>query len=191
MRCKGDEAPPEQWSDLEGVEASCREGLSSVFVDGKIDLGAPNGASWVRVLRDLFACHVHVDWRVASMKTLPKHAPQTLSHLPPPLPDGTADVDIWRHKHTFGSLYWRRGPSYIQIKDKRNGFVQIITLDDVPSLDVFNACITGMPVHESGSAERSLPLKQLQDLGVVLKLNDCFVALPFRMKHWPVPVTSV
>ncbi|MEW2356288.1 DUF5825 family protein [Spirillospora sp. NPDC029432] len=123
-----------------------------------------------------------------------------LHHLPPPveLEPGTAAakgakevleaMEAWARAYAFGSLHYRMGPGFLQVKDVRDAASPVQTvLEDPALIDAFTACLTPAAVRDvEAPALRDLVRRRL-----VLRVGDLAVTLPYRMGRWPVPFFAI
>lgn len=151
-------------------------------------------AHFIRLLRDCTSHRLRVRWRGAA---LPPVAPWTLSHLEPPEGGGVPELDEaalrWRRTHAYGRCYWRAGPGFVLVKDRREGrdAAQFL-LDDPATRGVFEALAVPRRAESLGTApEVRKALAELEEEALVLGLGPWRVALPFRMRCWPVPFIAV
>ncbi|MFF5261843.1 DUF5825 family protein [Actinomadura viridis] len=176
-------------------------------IDGTLDLGGDPAATAraVALLRDLVPTGERVEWR--GRITGPLDLP-LLHHLPPPAAleygkgDGTeagrgigqaekkaaAEQETWARSYAFGSLYYRMGPGFVQVKDVRDPERPVRSvLTDPAAIEVFTACLTPARV-------RDLDAPALRDLlrrRLLLAAGDLVVTLPYRLTRWPIPFFAV
>lgn len=175
------------------IEELCRAGhLSSRIVGRPLDLmdssdGARHLLGWIACLRDLTACAVPVDWHATAAL-----APLTalFHHIAPPA-DDRPEFAEWRDIHRYGLCYWRSGPQFATIVDRR--ILQEsheFTLDTPDYLTVFTAA--QVPVERARlEAMGAEALDALEAERLILSIAGWSLALPFRMRHWPVPFTAI
>ncbi len=161
-------------------------GARRVELPGTVDLagGAPAArALWqLQVVRDLTACAVWVDWRIALDERTDW---RSLSHLQPPAAvSGTGDDEEatrrWRHEHYLGKCLWRRGPGFVQIRDRRWGALHRFTVEETDYQEAIDTLACGTPAG-------AVPPAVLADLAgehlvTVLDGHACF--LPYRVNRW-------
>ena len=167
------EPPP-----VEEIVGLCKRGLQKVVIEG--DLFAPpvdrKASIWLAFLRDLTACGVDLHWRRAADCPIPDHV---FRHLPPPVGVNS--------EFRFGSLYWRLGPEFVTVKDSRGESVRLFILDDAESSDAFLRSVKGVDRADLPQEQRDLLLQE----GLVADLGGWLLALPYRMRHWPVPFRAI
>ncbi|HEX4721652.1 MAG TPA: DUF5825 family protein [Pseudonocardiaceae bacterium] len=117
-----------------------------------------------------------------------------LDHLPAPtevtvLGRRVATADDWRSTHTFGLLYFRKGPDFLSVIDRRSGRTDRIVLDDPVAIDVFTRALGGCGWADlTATPERSAAAADLVRGGLILRFGDQCVTLPVHMRTWPLGV---
>lgn len=99
-----------------------------------------------------------------------------------------ADLAAWRDRFTFGHCYYRRGPGFITVHDARRPPRVRRTLTDPVSVTAIEELRQPRQVMSLEPALRGV-LPALARSGLVLRLGDSAMALPWRPIHWPVPCT--
>jgi hypothetical protein len=123
-----------------------------------------------------------LDWRVDLLAA----GGRLLHHLPPPVsgPDASA-VAAWRAAHRPGLCHYRRGPGFLLVSDARGGAAVTTTLAGEPA-EVFTRYL------DVGPAPAADPVfDRLVTLGLILPLGDLALTLPYRIRRWPIPCTSI
>lgn len=116
-----------------------------------------------------------------------------LHHLPPPEPnDPEGDpAAAWRSRYAYGLLYHRRGPDFVTVMDRRDPAASArFTLDQPALLAAFLAVQEPTRLDDLDTAAREA-VALLADERLVLVTDGWAVALPPRLRRWPVPCTSV
>lgn len=183
-----------------------REGIRRVSLPGEIDLGAEEtdaekagpAADAVRrlvLVRELTSLGIAVDWRLR----LPgEEADQwrVYSHLQPPAKlllsaDCPTDPDSalaeWRRSFYIDKCSYRRGPGFVQVRDRRSGSLNLLTIDDPAYLEVLAVLADGAPL----SAVDLRIAREFAEEGLVAKVGDHLVWLPYRLRRWPLPAMSI
>lgn len=117
-----------------------------------------------------------------------------LDHLPAPtevtvLGQPAATADDWRSTHTFGLLYFRRGPGFLSVTDRRSGRTDRIVLDDPVAIDVFTRALGGCGWADlTATPEQAATAAELVRDGLILRIGDECVTLPVHMRTWPLGV---
>ncbi len=173
-------------------------GVHQVAITGEVTLTThrgPAALAFVRFLREATSAGVWVSW---SGLVAPDLDPGALSHLPPPLADSRPGQrtagPAWRSSHEAGLCYYRVGPGFVQITDRRPGAApHQAVLSSRPQLDVFTSYLVPGPVPESGEARsesgeaRHAVYRALIRDRFLLRIGDQAVTLPHRLLCRPVP----
>ncbi|MEW1908244.1 DUF5825 family protein [Kitasatospora sp. NPDC085895] len=142
----------------------------------------------VALIRECASIGVRVTWSLvlgAHQLGLVPH----LDHLPAPeavtvLGDGSASPGEWRSAGSFGLLYFRRGPGFLSVVDRRPGSAGRAVLDDPVTVDVFTRCLGGR-ARADLTGEQRRAAERLVDAGLLLRLGEHCVTLPVHMRSWP------
>ncbi|MGO1078962.1 DUF5825 family protein [Inquilinus sp. CA228] len=186
-----DPGADEMFADLGRIEALARAGMRRVSIRDPVDLGLANersaraGLCWLRAIRDLAACGIDVDWTIRGLR--PDLVP-ALRHLAPPSAGDLPEEQLfdWRRDFCHGRCYWRKGTDFVIVRDSRFGrFEDHYVLNDHGSHQVFLAAVD---VCREADLERIDPKAKaaLDDERLLLSAKGWSVALPHRMKYWPV-----
>ncbi|MFI9586803.1 DUF5825 family protein [Streptomyces sp. NPDC052236] len=166
-------------------------GARRVHLPGTIDLtdtaDPGTAARTVRSLslvRDLTARAVLVEWNLR-LDTAAGDAWQLLNHLQPPQRiDGPADgsdaLRAWRRGHYLCKCLWRKGPGFVQIRDRRWGELRRFTADEPEYEEVIERLAYGAPAE-------SVPAEVLADFRgeqLVLDVGELAWWLPYRVSRW-------
>ncbi|WP_308014057.1 DUF5825 family protein [Streptantibioticus parmotrematis] len=175
--------------DGEPAEAARRlwdAGARRVELPGTVDLAGPRdpvATVWALCLvRDLTALGVVVDWR---LRLAPGTDWRTLSHLQPPrattgTPDDTEVPGRWRHGYYLGKCLWRRGPGFVQIRDRRWGALHRFTVDEPEYQEAIALLSCGAP----RSAVPPAVLADLEQERLVGSVGGQAWFLPYRVRRW-------
>lgn len=176
------------------IESYCRRGYLSARMSGRA-LDAPlNSADaerflkWLACLREMTACGVPVSWQAG-----PELATywELLAHIAPPETENVPAFEAWRRAHRYGICYWRAGPRFSAIVDRRKEKeAHHYILDTAEYLDVFTTATT-VVAREALLVIDSDALNTLEQEGLILSLKGWSLTLPFRMRHWPVPFSAI
>jgi hypothetical protein len=176
------------------IEELCRQGFAYARIQGAMlrPPGSPDEArwflAWLETLRDMTACAVPVEWQAGpEMAAL---AP-LLFHIVPPQNPGPPTIDKWREAHRYGTCFWRSGPGFITITDRRDEMdAHQFVLDTPDYVEVFSAAET-VTARERLATLGGDALQELEANRLILTIEGWSLALPFRMRHWPVPFTAI
>ncbi|WP_129306040.1 DUF5825 family protein [Streptomyces sp. L2] len=144
----------------------------------------------VRFLRECQGRALKVNWRAAGH---PSYDTALLHHLQPPLefPDLPAQLASWQSAYSYGLLYYRRGPEFCTLMDRRtSGTATRLTLDHPVLLATFRRLQEPVSLDELDADERQAT-ELLTAERLVLVSGGWAVALPPRARRWPVPCTEV
>lgn len=149
------------------------------------DIGQLSGAiSAISLIRDFTSLGIKVRWRA---RLYTEGSWQWLSHLWPPeellgINDRGAASE-WLRTHYVGKCFFRRGPGFIQVRDRRHGHLARFTIDE-------HDYIESIPRLLYGGSTNSIAPHVLASYGnehLVLHLRDRAVWLPYQVRRWPRP----
>jgi hypothetical protein len=148
-----------------------------------IDL-ADRGSAWsLKMIGDLTSLAVIVDWWLR-LDDYQEHW-RLLNHLCPPgrLTGARRADEIlidWREEHYVGKCVYRRGPGFIQVRDRRRGDLRRVTIDDPSYLTVVESLVRGI---DPGPDAVSI-VTDLIDRRLVVRVGDFPLWLPYRAQRW-------
>ncbi|MFB8038758.1 DUF5825 family protein [Streptomyces sp. NPDC056004] len=173
-----------------------------VTVDEPLRLGAGGrpAAEAVQFLRECQSHDLVVRWLPVTddpLFTGPAHevadTAGLLRHLPAPgpLPGEPPELTTWRDRHAYGQLYHRRGPDFVTVMDRREPSAAArFTIDDPDLLATFRTVQDPTAVAElSAIGREAVELLVAERLARVT--DGWVVALPPRIRRWPVPCTDI
>jgi Family of unknown function (DUF5825) len=158
-------------------------GVRRVALIDTVDLASADGqAAAVRTLvlvRELTGYGIAVDWRLR----LDAERWRPLSHLyPPGEVIGAEDVRLeWQHSYHFFKCAYRRGPGFLQVRDRRSDVLRKITVDGPAHRAAIDDLLEGCPA----SAVPPSILRDLTTMRLVHLLGDTAWWLPYRVRQWP------
>ncbi|MEV3993959.1 DUF5825 family protein [Streptomyces sp. NPDC049837] len=179
--------PPESASDQ-----VWRLGARRVRLSGPVDLtgGADPARAAATVgalslVRDLTARAVLVEWDLRLDPAAAVDDWQALSHLQPPRNlDGPAGSDealtAWRRGHYLCKCVWRKGPDFVQIRDRRWGELRRFTADEPEYEKAIERLAYGVPAP-------AVPRAVIDDFRsekLVLDVGPLAWWLPYRISRW-------
>ncbi|MBT2210116.1 DUF5825 family protein [Actinomadura sp. NEAU-AAG7] len=164
----------------EASRALFEDGVRRVALKDTVDLsGATDAVPSLVLVRELTAYGIAVDWRVR----LGDGRWRDLSHLYPPgevVGDEEARRD-WRDGYHFFKCVYRRGPGFLQVRDRRSGVLRKITIDGPAHRAAVESLLEGCP-----SAALPPPvLRDLRTMRLVHFLDGAAWWLPCRVRRWP------
>ena len=168
-----------------------RQGVRRVALGHVVDaVGDPSRAAAVirdlALVRDLTARGIVVEWRVRLDAA--GSGWRLLSHLFPPAEvlgaEDAADIGLkWSDSFYLCKCIHRRGPGFVQIRDRRTGELHRLTLDEPEYLEALARLLDGV-------AETALPATVLEDFSgenLVWRAGGYAVWLPYHVQRWPWP----
>ncbi|WP_372405973.1 DUF5825 family protein [Streptomyces luteireticuli] len=155
--------------------------LTGPFDDGR----AVRTVRTLNLIAALTALAVSVDWTVR-----PGPGPRDwlrLAHLAPPtavlgVPDPASVLRTWRHDHYICMCMYRRGPGFVQVRDRRYRELRRFTIDEPHYLAAITALEQGAPRAED------LPPDALADFlaeELAVRVGDRAWWAPYRVRRWP------
>jgi hypothetical protein len=171
-----------------------RDGARRAALNCPVDLtGGMDAPTMVRamlLLRELTSWGIVVDWQLRPGQ----HAEvwQRLNHLHPPseLLEQAASAEIlqaWRDTFYLCKCVYRRGPGFVEVRDRRAGTLSRFVIDDPAYLAAVTTLLDGAPA-------RDIPAQVLADFvaeGLVGRAGDLAWWLPYRVHRWPWPAMLV
>jgi Family of unknown function (DUF5825) len=168
-------------------------GARRVAVDRVVDLTDAGGPADLRALalvRELTSRGVVVDWQLR----LPPDTPDwwLLNHLQPPSqlhagPAGEQLRQAWADSYYLDKCIFRNGPGFIQVRDRRSGELNRLTIDEPDYLEPIDRLSEGV-------AEAAVPPHVVADFaaeGLLWSLAGTLLWLPYRVRRWPWPAMLV
>jgi hypothetical protein len=143
----------------------------------------------VAFLREVARWQLPVTWEIAVLDDV---RAEDLMHLacPARCPEGTTAATFarWAHDDPYGRLYWRMGPDFVEIRDRRPFRLKPVKV-----------VIGGSSFMEARSllqgsvvADAITPLvMRLTEARMVMVVDGAAVPLPYRINGWPVPAYEV
>lgn len=174
------------------------DGVRRVDLPGAVDLtvtGADETAvDTVRrlvLIRELTSHGIAVDWRLRlpgadADEWLPySHLRAPVELLPPPGGEGdpAAQLAAWGKGFYFDRCTYRRGPGFVQVRDRRSGRLNLLTIDDPAYLAVLDQLLDGAAITDVDLGIA----RDFGEEGLVTKIGDLLVWLPHRLRRWPLP----
>ncbi|MGX4656240.1 DUF5825 family protein [Micromonospora sp. SCSIO 07396] len=143
------------------------------------------------LVRELTSHGIAVDWRlrlpgVEADEWLPYshlRAPVELLAAPGGEGDPAGQLDAWVRGFYFDKCTYRRGPGFVQVRDRRSGRLNLLTIDDPAYLAVLDQLLDGAAVTEVDLAIA----RDFGAEGLVTKIGELLVWLPHRLRRWPLP----
>ncbi|MFI9585979.1 DUF5825 family protein [Streptomyces sp. NPDC052236] len=111
-------------------------------------------------------------------------------HLYPPehvigAPEGI--VADWRATYFPSKCIFRRGPGFVEVRDRRLGTLELITVDEADHLDRLEALTEDIDAGELPDAVR----RDFAGAGLIAEHAGRAWWLPMRVRRWPFPAFTV
>lgn len=136
----------------------------------------------VLMLRDCLENAQRVQWVAAT--DIPVDLAELLEHLPPPASGGGRGGDLWRERHLYGALFYRVGPGFVSVRERRTRRDAAVFTLTGQGVDCWNELSTPSS-HSCGAC--AVP----DDEGLVLTLHGERLLLPFRLRYPPTPFLAI
>lgn len=171
-------------------DAGVRFADLGTVLDVTDDAAAQETVAALAFVRDLTAYGLVVNWTIRLPEGVP--LPLPLGHLHPPEkvlghPYGAEIAEVWRRKFYLGKCFWRQGPGFIEVRDRRSARQVRITFDDPD-------CIAAIETMSHGADISAVPRKVLSAFagaGLIHSVGDRVWWVPYRVRRWPSPPLSV
>ena len=98
-------------------------------------------------------------------------------------PDAEEVLADWRQTFYLCKCIFRRGPGFIEVRDRRNGSLSRFIVDDPAYLAAIEALIDGAPAADIPEGV----LREFVDEGLAGLAGDLAWWLPYRVRRWPWP----
>ncbi|MCG7210850.1 DUF5825 family protein [Streptomyces arenae] len=173
----------------EQVHDLYRSGVRCTALDEPVSLRSPDprdlrALDFVRVAT---ARGLLVRWHLrAGRRALPALTAYDLSHLQPPVsldgPRSAERLAQWNTRFYLGRCVWRRGPGFVQIRDRRGGVLQRFDLVQ----PVYAQAVALLERQRTDEVDPEV-LSALRAERLVLTFGDAHWWAPYLMDRWPVP----
>lgn len=115
---------------------------------------------------------------------------RTFHHLYPPtgvtgVPEHV--VAEWRSTFFPNKCLFRRGPGFVEVRDRRFGTLELFTIDDPDHRDVIEALTEGLATDDVPAAVRD----DFAEAGLTAEHAGHTWWLPMRVRRWPFPSLTV
>jgi Family of unknown function (DUF5825) len=175
---------PRNYPDVAELNRWVRHGHRTVEISKPVVVGETRpyeAANFLRFLRDAAGAGMGVGWRGNIELNAPANSFDHLATAGNPLIVGEAAV---------GQVYhWRQGLDFIQVTDRRgNGGERVMTFGNESLLQVFARI--QRPLNTSSDSLTPLDQRAVNFLcehGIGLRIGPLVLALPCRVRRWPMP----
>lgn len=132
-------------------------------------------------LRMSLARSVPVEWSLDDAGDLTEDDIALVEHLPPPASGDDPLCETWRARHRYGVLYYRQGPGFVRVRDRRTQLPHAVyTLRGERVLDMVADTV------RPASADQ-----RLGAAGLVITRAGFELFLPPRLRFPPIPAFAV
>lgn len=167
-----------------------RDGVRRVTLSRPVDLSGGMDRRtlvWTMLLlRELTSWGITADWQLRPGE----HAEvwQRLNHLFPPgallgHPEAEEILADWRQTFYLCKCIYRRGPGFVEVRDRRNGSLSRFIVDDPAYLAAIEVLIDGAPASQVPADV----LNAFVEEGLAGLAGDLAWWLPYRVRRWPWP----
>ncbi len=181
---------PEFYPEGRQLTALQHEGIRTLEIDQPILVSGDDARaaiSFLRFLRDAASAGLRVIWR--GDLRLDGIDDALVAHLSPP--EGRPDHSTWRSRHRFGLFYWRRGPDFILVRDRRRQEMGArLTIEGAGDLEAFSRLLPGCRLIDL-SPDLRTSAGALVASGVGVQAGGWATILQTRLPTWPIPYTAV
>ncbi|MDC0768747.1 DUF5825 family protein [Streptomyces sp. HD] len=164
-------------------------GVRCVTLDEPVRLRspAPRDLRALDFVRIATARGLLVRWHLRTgRRSDPALTERHLTHLQPPVSlDGSGPVERlaqWRERFYVGRCAWRRGPGFIQIRDRRTGVLQLFDLTEPAYVEAVALLEEQRPQEADPEVLGALRAEQL-----VLRFGELDWWAPSLIDRWPAP----
>ncbi|MFV2011049.1 MULTISPECIES: DUF5825 family protein [unclassified Micromonospora] len=172
-----------------------RAGVRHARLPAPVDLCRDAGVASARALvliRELTARAIAVDW-VAHCHDGCAGQGMFDHLLPPERVDGGASgaddqaVRGWRDSFFLGKCVFRRGPGFVEVRDRRAGALELFTIDEPEHLVAIGQLTEGVPAGQVPAPVR----RDLADARLIAAQAGQLWWLPTPAYRWPFPALAV
>ncbi|WP_067449841.1 DUF5825 family protein [Actinomadura macra] len=167
------------WPSDEDFAALCSAGIIGMTLDAP---ALPSAALLIAFLVRATSFGLPLEWG-GPVADLPCGL---LFHLTPPV-FGDEVADKWRAAYRYGLCYWRRGSGFAVVQDLRENPGAHFVIHDPGLLALFHRLADPVDTTCLDGEERA-HLDDLLDARLAVEIEGVAVALPYRLRRWPVPV---
>lgn len=169
-------------------------GVRHVELGGVVDVTDPAAGretvAALALVRDLTSYGIVVSWTIRLAEGDPLSL--LLGHLYPPADVlgtsyGAEVVQAWRRKFYVGKCFWRRGPGFIEVRDRRSARLARMTIADPGFITAIEAMTAGA---ELSRIPRGV-LAELSRARLAHAVGEHAWWVPYRIRRWPSPPLAV
>ena len=93
----------------------------------------------------------------------------------------------WRTSYFPSKCVFRRGPGFVEVRDRRFGSLELFTIDEPGHLDAIDALTDGVPVADVPAGVR----RDFAEAGLIAEHAGHAWWLPMRVRRWPFPSLTI
>jgi hypothetical protein len=164
------------------------QGITTISIPRPLKFRANSIESflWIKFIRDFSAYERKIEWQLELSEEIPY---EKFMAFPPPgaLFTDAKGLSEWTTNYRRDLFYWRRGPNFVSIKDARAFPPRVLTTDKAETFTTFLQCVSGLP---KASADADA-IDELLSEGLVIMVGGMYLALPHRIRRWPVPCSAI
>lgn len=170
-----------------------QSGARFVSIEPVVDLsGRPGTEHMIPVLsfiRELTSYGLEVDWRAGLAPDGPEW--WVFSHLFPPSvlegPRGDEVLAVWRARYHIGRCFLRRGPGFVQIRDRRHAGLRRLTVSDGP----FVSAIESLLADRGADSVPDQAMSVFEKQHLAVRIGGGVWWAPYRLRRWALPAWEV
>jgi hypothetical protein len=164
-----------------------------VSIEPVVDLsGLPGTEHMIPVLsfiRELTSYGLEVDWRARLAPDGPEW--WVFSHLFPPSdlegPRGDEVLAVWRARYHVGRCFLRRGPGFVQIRDRRHAGLRRLTISEGALVSAIESLMSDRGADSV--PDQAIAVFEKQHLAVRIGAGVWWA--PYRLRRWALPSWEV
>jgi hypothetical protein len=142
------------------------------------------------LIRDLTAHGFAVRWTAHCREGC--RDSRLFSHLYPPttVVCGSASAETtraWRERFFVGKCGFRHGPGFVEVRDRRSGVLELLTISDQPHLAAIGPLTEGVAATAVPAGVR----RDFADAELIAEHAGRLWWLPTRMYRWPSPALAI
>ncbi|MFE9427455.1 DUF5825 family protein [Kitasatospora sp. NPDC006697] len=100
---------------------------------------------------------------------------------------GSEALARWRGGYFPGKCLFRRGPGFVEVRDRRSGALELYTIDEPGQLEQLPALLDGTPAEQLPAGVR----RDFTEAGLITEQGGLAWWLPMGVRRWPFPSTLV
>jgi hypothetical protein len=170
------------------VSSGCRRLELADSVDA--DFNSVTSVQMMHLIRDATGFGLQINW---SMATAPADI-NNFTHLFPPSggfdSTGKEIAELWRDAYSFGTCFFRVGPSFIALKDVRRTVEAARMVIEEPYFRSFLELAEWDTIGKLPAGSTAI-VDDLVKVGLCHLGRAGMMVLPYRMREWPIPFSAI